>query len=123
MAGKRKKLDECVPLFEEDKYKEKREKLAIKLLPLESAGETGLIIHPEKCFGCGKCVVACPVNVAAEPTRCGAGLGPETDKAILRVENGVVACNNLKECWRYGPNKTLCNACTATCPSQAIEFV
>jgi 4Fe-4S ferredoxin len=51
------------------------------------------------------------------------GLGPQSDKVILKVEDGVVVCNNLKECRRFGPNKTLCNACTVTCPSKAIEFV
>ncbi|MDQ1311873.1 MAG: 4Fe-4S ferredoxin, partial [Euryarchaeota archaeon] len=111
------------PLFEEKKYEAKLAKLREIMAPLENASETGLVIHPEKCFGCGNCVVACPVNVAAEPTRCGAGLGPESEKVILRVEDGVVKAFNLEECRRFGPNKVLCNACTATCPSKAIEFV
>ena len=63
------------------------------------------------------------VNVAAEPTRCGIGLGPQGDRVILAVEDGVVKCMNVKECRRFGPNKILCNACTVTCPSKAIEFV
>ena len=105
------------------KYADKFKKLKELLAPLEKASETGLIIHPEKCFGCGNCVVACPVNVAAEPTRCGIGLGPQGDRVILAVEDGVVKCMNVKECRRFGPNKVMCNACTVTCPSKAIEFV
>ena len=116
-------MDECTPLIEEKKYEAKLAKLREVMAPIEGSSETGLIIHPEKCFGCGNCVVACPVNVAAEPTRCGAGLGPESEKVILRVEDGVVKALDLEECRRFGPNKILCNACTATCPSKAIEFV
>jgi len=67
--------------------------------------------------------VACPVNVAADPTHCGVGLGPQSDKVILKIEDGVVVANNLEECKRFGPGRVLCNACTATCPSKAIEFV
>jgi 4Fe-4S ferredoxin len=123
LLGREKKLEECTPLFEEKKYEAKLAKLKEIVAPLENASETGLVIHPEKCFGCGNCVLACPVNVAAEPTRVGAGLGPEGDRVILRVEDGVVVANNLQECRRFGPNRVLCNACTATCPSKAIEFV
>ena len=73
LLGREKKLEECTPLFEEKKYEAKLAKLKEIVAPLESASETGLVIHPEKCFGCGNCVIACPVNVAAEPTRVGAG--------------------------------------------------
>lgn len=122
LLNREKKLEDCPPLLE-PKYAEKYKKLKELLAPLEKASETGLIIHPEKCFGCGNCVVACPVNVAAEPTRCGVGLGPQGEKVILVVEDGVVKAQNIKECRRFGPNKVLCNACTVTCPSKAIEFV
>jgi 4Fe-4S ferredoxin len=120
---RKKKIGECPPLIEEKKYEAKLKKLREITAKFDNASETGLIIHPEKCFGCGNCVVACPVNVAAEPTRCAVGLGPQGDKVILRVEDGVVVAENLKECRRFGPNKILCNACTVTCPSKAIEFV
>jgi 4Fe-4S ferredoxin len=122
LLGKEKKIEECTPLFE-PKYEAKRKKLETVMAPILSAGETGLIIHDEKCFGCGNCVVACPVNVANDPTGSALGLGPKSEKAILVVEDGVVKCLNAKECRRFGPNKILCSACTATCPSKAIEFV
>jgi 4Fe-4S ferredoxin len=122
LLNREKKIEDCPPLFE-PKYAEKLKKLRELLAPLEKASETGLIIHEEKCFGCGNCVVACPVNVAADPTGCAIGLGPKSDRVILVVEDGVVKCLNAKECRRFGPNRILCNACTATCPSKAIEFV
>ena len=118
----KKKIKDC-PLLAELKYGKGLPELKRLESEFVRAGETGLIIHPEKCFGCNNCVIACPVNVAAEPTRCGVGLGPKTDKSILRVVDGVVVCSNPKECRRFGLNKVLCNACTSTCPSKAIEFV
>ncbi|MDM7934620.1 MAG: (Fe-S)-binding protein [Methanothrix sp.] len=123
LLNREKKIEECLPLIEEPKYEAKLKRLREVMAPLEKASETGLIIHPERCYGCGNCVVACPVNVAAEPTRCAIGLGPQGERVILRVEDGVVKCYNVKECRRFGPNRVLCNACTATCPSKAIEFV
>jgi 4Fe-4S ferredoxin len=122
LLNREKKLEDC-PLLFDPKYADKLKKLKELLEPLEKASETGLIIHEEKCFGCGNCVVACPVNVAADPTGCAVGLGPKSDKVILVVEDGVVKCLNVEECRRFGPQGTLCNACTATCPSKAIEFV
>jgi len=123
LLGKEKKVDDCPPLVEEAKYQAKREKLKEIMAPIEGASETGLIIHEDKCYGCGNCVVACPVNVANDPKGSAIGLGPKSEKAILVVEDGVVKCPNVEECRRFGPNKILCNACTATCPSKAIEFV
>ena len=83
LLGREKKIDECTPLIEEKKYEAKLKKLREVMAPIENASETGLIIHPEKCFGCGNCVVACPVNVAAEPTRCCGGSGPGERKGHL----------------------------------------
>jgi 4Fe-4S ferredoxin len=105
------------------KYGEKLKKLREVMAPVAGATETGLIIHEDKCYGCGNCVVACPVNVANDPKGSAIGLGPKSDKVILIVEDGVVKCLNPKECRRFGPNRILCNLCTATCPSKAIEFV
>ncbi len=115
-------IDDCPPLLE-PKYSEKQEKLREMLAPLENALETGLIIHGEKCHGCGNCVVACPVNVANDPKGVAIGIGPNSDKVILIVENGSVKCLNIKACRRFGPAHILCNTCIAVCPSKAIEFV
>ena len=115
-------IEDCPPLLE-PKYAERQKKLREKLAPLGKALETDLIIHGEKCFGCGNCVVACPVNVANDPKGTAAGLGPKSDKVILMVENGAVKCLNLRECRRFGPAHLLCNTCIATCPSKALEFV
>ncbi|NYT01218.1 MAG: tRNA CCA-pyrophosphorylase [Methanosarcinales archaeon] len=123
LLGREKNIEDCTPLVDEPKYEAKLKKLQEVMEPIMGASETGLIVHPEKCYGCGNCVVACPVNVANDPRGSAIGLGPKSDKAILVVEDGVVKCLNMEECRRFGPNKIMCNACTATCPSKAIEFV
>jgi len=122
LLAKEKQVDDCRPLVEEKKYEAKLKRLREVMAPLAGASETGLLIHDELCYGCGNCVVACPVNVANDPKGSAIGLGPKSDKAILVVEDGVVKCLNAKECRRFGPNRVLCNACTATCRA-SYEFV
>ena len=123
LVSRERKLEECVPLFKEEKYAKNREKLQGIFKIAEKATETGLIIHSEKCFGCGNCVVACPVNVAEDPTGSALGKGPKSDKVILKVCKGVITAHNVEKCRRFGPGRTLCNGCIVTCPSEAIEFV
>ncbi len=115
-------LEECPPLYESE-YAGQLEQLSSLMAPVSGATETGLIIHDELCFGCGNCVVACPVNVANDPHGAAIGLAPSNDKVILVVEDGVVVARNVGECRRFGENKILCDACIVTCPSKAIEFV
>lgn len=122
LLNKEKMIDDC-PALLEPKYAEKQKRLREKIAPLEEASETGLIIHEEKCFGCGNCVVACPVNVANDPKGAGVGLSPKSDKVILSIENGVVKCLNLRECRRFGPAHILCNTSIAVCPGKALVFV
>jgi len=125
LLGKEKIIEDCPPLIEKPKYEKKLEKLRELLAPLMSADatETGMIIHTDKCYGCGNCVVACPVNVANDPKGSALGFGPKSGRAILMVEDGVIKCVNVEECRRFGPEKILCNACIVTCPSRAIEFI
>jgi len=113
----------CPPLYAEDQYAEKRAQLEEMLAGVEEAEETGLIIHPELCTGCGNCVVACPVNVANDPKGVAVGRGPTNDRVILEVIDEKVVASHIDECRRFGPNRILCNACIEPCPYRAIEFV
>jgi len=116
--------DACLPLIEEPKYKDSYEKISDLFKPSEGATETGLIVHEDLCFGCGNCVVACPVNVANDPYGVGSGNAPKnTSKLILAIEEDIVKAQNVDECRRFGRNKILCNGCIVTCPVEAIEFV
>ena len=122
LINREKKLEDC-PFLLDPRSEKKLAMLRELTAKFGMAQETGLIIHEDKCFGCGNCVVVCPVNVAAEPLRCGAGLGPQTDKIVLAVVDGVAKLANIKECRRFGPNRVLCNLCEKACPGSAIEFV
>ena len=115
-------VDDCPPL-KEDEFKANYDKLSDMIAPAEGASESGMIVHEDKCFGCGNCVVACPVNVADDPHGAGIGRAPTSDKVILRVEDGIVRTSNVHECRRFGKDKILCNGCIVTCPTEAIEFV
>lgn len=116
--------DDCPPMKEDPKYRENYEKISSLVTPADGATETGLIVHEELCFGCGNCVVACPVNVANDPYGAGSGKAPQKiDKLILIIEDGIVKAQNVGECRRFGKNKILCNGCIVTCPVEAIEFV
>ncbi len=116
--------DACLPLIEEPKYKDSYEKISGLFQPSEGATDTGLIVHEDLCFGCGNCVVACPVNVANDPYGVGSGNAPKnTSKLILVIEEGIVKAQKVDECRRFGKNKILCNGCIVTCPVEAIEFV
>ncbi len=115
-------VDDCPPL-KEDKFKENYRKLSEMVAPVGSASETGMIVHTQRCTGCGNCVVACPVNVAEDPRGAGSGKAPTNDRVILKVEDGVVKVANVEQCRRFGENKVLCSGCIVTCPTKAIEFV
>jgi 4Fe-4S ferredoxin len=123
LIGGKRRLEECTPLFEEEKYQENIEKLKKMVAVSESATETGLIVHEDLCTGCGNCVVACPVNVANDPYGAGSGKGATNDRVIFTVVDGKVVAANIKECRRFGKNRILCNACIHPCPTGAIEFV
>jgi 4Fe-4S ferredoxin len=115
-------VDDCPPL-QQPEYRDNYEKLRELLPPTETASETGMLVHPELCTGCGNCVVACPVNVVEDPFGAGSGKAPQGDTLILKVEDGIVTLANVDSCRRFGPNSRLCTGCIATCPTKAIEFV
>ncbi|WP_340817943.1 (Fe-S)-binding protein [Methanolobus sp. WCC4] len=123
LLGRKVKVDDCTPLVNETKHKDNYAKLSEMFASVKDVTETGLIVHNEKCIGCGNCVVACPVNVANDPLGAGSGKAPTSDKVIFKVEDGVVKASNVQECRRFGENKILCVACIDTCPTKAIEFV
>ena len=122
LLSRKKNISDCPPILAPD-FEKQKEKLESLLLPAAGAGETGLIIHPELCTGCGNCVVACPVDVANDPHGAGTGNAPSNDRVIFRVVEGKVVASNIKECRRFGKNKVLCYACIDPCPTGAIEFV
>lgn len=68
-----------------------------------------LVVHEEKCTGCGNCVAVCPVNVEG--------------KRMLDVKDGIVRIVDMSLCMRLSRDPTLreCKECNEVCPVGAIE--
>jgi len=97
----------------------------LKYGPAGVAKISGLIIHEEKCNGCGNCIVACPANVSLSRKVAG-GKGPGSDETLMHVIDGKSEGLNLDMCRRFGePGDPLltCTVCADVCPTDAIEFV
>ena len=74
-----------------------------------------LEVYPERCHGCGNCVIVCPVN--AKESGVFGGKGPEDEsKMVTKVINGVVTILNGNLCRG-------CGACIEVCPADAIKLV
>ncbi len=123
LLNRERRLEECIPLYEDKKYERQRKKLEEMLKPLEEATETGLIVDESLCTGCGNCVVVCPVHVEKDPKGAAVGKGITIDDPILRVEDGAVKVINMQACRRYGKNRVLCVVCRENCPTDAIRFL
>ncbi len=113
------KIEDCPPLLE-PKYKDKLEGLRELLKPILETKETGVRVDPDKCTGCGNCVVVCPANVAVDP-QIGRGLATTSDEVVLRVEDGVIQIIKLEKCRRFPPHGLDCRVCEQYCYTGAIE--
>lgn len=74
-----------------------------------------VVIHTDKCQGCGNCVVICPPNADISPES-GVGFGPRRDQVLLKVLKGQITVINVELC-------NGCGACMLVCPTNAIEIV
>lgn len=74
-----------------------------------------VVVHIDKCQGCGNCVVTCPPNADFNPES-GVGFGPRGDQVLLKVVKGQIAVIDPKLC-------NGCGVCLLVCPSKAIEIV
>lgn len=115
-------VEECQLLFTE-KHTEDLEKIKEMLEAISGAKESGLIVHEEKCDGCGNCVVACPVNII--DLKVAGGKGPDSDEVIMKVINGRIRIINLEKCRRVSGEVATrtCRVCGDACPKDAFEFI
>jgi 4Fe-4S ferredoxin len=73
-----------------------------------------LFIDEDKCFGCGNCITACPVNMAKEPAS-GMGKAPTSEQVVLKIKGGIAKLLEVERC-------SLCGICIDACPVGAIEI-
>jgi len=114
-------LKECIPLYEEEQYKEQLAQLKALITPLLDTEETGLKLDETKCTGCGNCVVVCPVDASVEPGTA-SGKAARTMETVFRVEDGIVKIINLEKCRRFPPERMNCRVCEQGCYVNAIEI-
>jgi len=124
MANFKASIDDC-PVLNEPKYV--RQKMALKDITkkLMKATPTNLVVHEDKCTGCGACVVACPVDVSVSLETSG-GKGTESEESIMRVEGGILKVKNIELCRRFEEDESStrpCKVCVDACPYDAIEFM
>lgn len=122
LISRQAKIEECPPLINDPKYRDKLAKLRELLAPLLSATETLVQIDLEKCIGCGNCIIACPENIILDLISA-RGYNSKSSNALWTVEDGKVKVLHLEKCRRYPPSRMNCNVCEIVCYSGAIKVV
>lgn len=93
-----------------------------ELLGMAPAGVPAMVLDPEKCNGCGICVVMCEHHVGNCPeVRLGRGPRPG-DQVVFRVVNGLVQVVRQELCARMLQAAEKCSKCAEHCPTGAITF-
>ncbi|MCP4760710.1 MAG: tRNA CCA-pyrophosphorylase [archaeon] len=120
------KIEDCPPLLE-PKYSNQKKKLEEYLAPILNKGEAHIEIDPEKCDGCGICVVSCPVNprYAEEVLSGKSPQYPPEKHQIFQVYNGKAILVKLEYCRRVegGDGRSRnCRICETYCPQEALKI-
>ncbi|MBD3351023.1 MAG: tRNA CCA-pyrophosphorylase [Candidatus Lokiarchaeota archaeon] len=119
------KVEDCPPIMD-PKYDKQRKELEEYLAPVANKGEAHIEIDPEKCDGCGICIVSCPVNprYASEILSGKSPKYPLEEHQIFQVYDGKAILVKLEHCRRVegeGRSKN-CRICETYCPQDAIKI-
>jgi ferredoxin len=113
--------EDC-PVLQEPDFAGFIEALYELLRPAPGAPQAGMNIDPEKCNGCGICVVMCEYHLGNCPdARVGKGPRPQ-EKLVFRVVNGTVVVTQQDLCTRLIQAAEKCNKCADHCPTGAITL-
>jgi len=89
---------------------------------LGAAPPPAMHIDPEKCNGCGICVVMCEHHLGNCPeARLGRGPRPQ-EAVVFQVINGTVVVVRQELCARMLQAAEKCSKCAEHCPTRAITF-
>jgi 4Fe-4S ferredoxin len=120
MARSRRVVD-C-PELRAEAFANSRVKLQSMFPEGETVEKTGVIIHSEKCIGCGDCVTVC--NQALTTLTMAGAIGKRDEvPPVLKVINGVVEIINWQSCKRCMDPPEACTVCESKCLFDALEIV
>jgi len=125
LISREKRPQDCPDLLAEP-YRQTLELLNQHFGGEAEVGVTGLIIHKEKCNGCGDCVVLCAEAITAVADHMvGVDYRQIDEEAppVLRVVDGVVKVITWGGCKRCAEPPTACRICEEKCPFGALELV
>jgi 4Fe-4S ferredoxin len=119
------KIEDCPPILD-PKYSKNVEELKAYLAPVLNRGEAHIEIDPDKCDGCGICIVSCPVNprFAEEILSGKSPKYPLEEHQIFQIYDGKVFLVNINYCRRVegeGMSRN-CRICETYCPQKAIKI-
>lgn len=117
-----KKVVDC-PELQTELFRSSLELLEKYFSPNDLVESNGMIIHKERCIGCGDCAAVCNYALSIMGTA-GDLKKIEIDKPVLQIIDGVVNVLNVESCKRCAKdNSELCSVCASKCVFDALELL
>jgi 4Fe-4S ferredoxin len=121
LIAREKQANDC-PELETEKFIASLKLLKSYFPKGQQVEKTGLIIHKEKCNGCGDCAVVC--NRALKTVGMGGSIRKREDMPpVLKIVNGIARVINWESCKRSMQPPELCSICESKCALKALEMV
>ena len=121
LISREKTLDDC-PDLKTEEYQESLEILSEYFGDSLIIEDTGLAIDPDKCHGCGDCVVVCTKAITYLVSG-GRVVVRDDVPPVLGVVDGTIKVLEWNSCKRKMNPPEYCRLCEEKCPLGALELV